>query len=602
MELKELKYIKNTKQLPKFDLATENFKPTFKTRWNNGGGNAAATAATTGLNAAFQFNSMKTPANLAGDFIGKYGTNNYGSIDGINYQQYNDINTDAEEQRMSQQRDSKILQGASLGATTGMGAGMATGMLLGAELGGWGGPIGLGIGLLGGALLGGIFGNSSKHEEEEQMRIAQVRQNNANEFWRTGALSAALRNKELEQYGDTTRYNLFSGAALGAEDVNPKTGYTRKNHITHTAEGVKKGEANAKVDNGEIIENADGTSAHRVIGNSKKTDAEYADLKEGDKIASNKLKVPGTNMTFAQYYPIAKYLGQDKEFWNTQAMVRNKTENSKQKTLPRHWGGLENILATIPGMIQSWRDYKDISNDDIHRTQLNPFNPYERKAAEIMAGRTISAYPQMRAIAEGEAGQRYRINQSGGLSAMQKTMSNITNSMGSRIARANALSNIQQLINQYAGENAQLLNNMGNTARDATLRAQMFNEQQTAAAHASKVQGLNMAKRNMLDYATQFAKNAWEKNQFDRMMELYWADVNSRNNATKQQNTWSLKGDNDFEQNMNTYSKFEPRLYTGPTSTPINFNAMPTDNPAWLPVEQNMLAQLRRKNIKRRKR
>lgn len=521
MELKTLKYINNTKQLPEYNTGWEKFK----SRWNDGGGEKAMNSVVNGLDAAFQFNSMKTPANYAGDFVGKYGINTDASIDGINYQQYNDINTEAEESRMAQQRDSKIMQGASLGATTGMGAGMATGMLLGAKLGGWGGPIGLGIGLLGGALLGGIFGNKSKHEEEEQMHIAQIKQNNANEFWRTGALSTALRQKSLERYGDTNRFNLFS-SALGSEK------------IVHTSDGIKSGKPNSKLDDGELIVKKNGQPGSYVNGNPNKVDSEYGNLKNGESVMSNILEVPGTNMTFAQYYPLAYAAGKGPETLALQAAVRNNNDMKKGKLI-HAWGGLENILATVPGIIQSWRDYKDISNDDIHRTQLNPFNPYERKAADIMAGRVMSAYPQMRAITNEQAAQTYRINQSGGLSAMQKTMANLTNNMSSKIARANALANVQQINNQYAKENAELLNNMGNTARDATLRAQMFNEQQTAAAHAAKTQGLNMAKRNMLDYATQFAKNAWEKNQFDRMMELYWENV--KNDRLKAQQKPSTK-------------------------------------------------------------
>ena len=542
MELKTLKYINNTKQLPGYNTGWEKFK----SRWNNGGGEKAMNAAVNGLDAAFQFNSMKTPANYAGDFVGKYGINTDASIDGINYQQYNDINTEAEESRMAQQRDSKIMQGATLGATTGLGLGTAAGALFsssaaaataataggaagaatGAGLGSWLGPIGAIAGLGLGALLGGIFGNKSKHEEEEQMRIAQIKQNNANEFWRTGALSAALRNKALERYGDTNRFNLFS-SALGSEN------------IVHTSDGIKSGKRNAKLDDGELIIKKNGQPGSYVNGNPNQIDGEYGYLKNGESVASNILKVPGTDMTFAQYYPLAYAAGKGPETLALQAAVRENNNDMKKGKLTHAWGGLENILATIPGMIQSWRDYKDISNDDIHRTQLNPFNPYERKAADIMAGRVMSAYPQMRAITNEQAAQTYRINQSGGLSAMQKTMANLTNNMNSKIARANALANVQQINNQFAKENAELLNNMGNTARDATLRAQMFNEQQTAAAHAAKTQGLNMAKRNMLDYATQFAKNAWEKNQFDRMMELYWENV--RNDRLKAQQKPSTK-------------------------------------------------------------
>lgn len=536
MDLKTRKKIKNG-CLPGFNYAVENVDTKkltgwekFKTRWNDGGGEKATDAAIGVLGAAQQFNSMKYPTSYAGDFIGKYGTNNSGSIDGINYQQYNDIDTAAEESRMSKVRDSKIMSGATLGATTGLGVGTAAGLLAGgggaaaagAGLGAWLGPIGMLAGAGLGALFGGIFGNSSKNEEEEQMRIAQIKQNNANEFWRTGALSAALRNKELEQYGDTSRFNLFSGVKDGIENV-------------HTNNGIKSGKPNAKVNNGEIIESKDG-KAHKVVGNPNVIDGEYAKLKDGDNVYSSTLIVPGTSVTFAQAYPIAKANGKEKELLALQPIARNMAQKYRTTdNLIHAWGGWENVLANGLGLIQSWRDYNDAANDDIHRTAINPFNPYERKAADLMAGRVMSAYPQMRAITNEGATQRYKINQSGGLSAMQKTMANITNSMGSKIARANALANVQQVNNQYAKENAELLDKMGAQYMDASTRAQMFNEQQNAAAQAARTQQMSMAKRNALDYITQFAKNAWERNQFDQMMNLYWENVKN----DKMKNKWS---------------------------------------------------------------
>lgn len=143
---------------------------------------------------------MKTPQNTVNDFIGKYGTTN-SSIDGVGFQQYNDIDTGAEESRMSSERNSKITSGALLGGTTGLSIGTAAGLLAGAGgaaagagvgtaaaaggaaagaaagggLGAWLGPIGAIAGLGLGALFGGIFGNSAKKEEEERMRIAQIK-------------------------------------------------------------------------------------------------------------------------------------------------------------------------------------------------------------------------------------------------------------------------------------------------------------------------------------------------------------------------------------------------------------------------------------------
>lgn len=520
MDLRDRKRIKNG-CLPRFVNAGENIDADkladqanqtawgkFKTRWNNGGGASAVNSAIGVLGAAQQFSAMKTPSNYVSDFVGKYGTNNYGNIDGISYQQYNDIDTGAEESRMSQERDNKIMSGATLGATTGLGLGLGASALAGATAGSWLGPVGAIAGLGLGALLGGVFGNSAKHEEEERMRIAQIKQNNANEFWRTGALTTALRNKSLEEYGDTTRFNLFSGVKDGAENI-------------HTNSGVKRGEPNAKVNVGEIIEGKNG-KAHVVTGNPNIVDGEYAKLKDGDNVYSSTLTIPGTDITYAEAYPIMKALGREDELLALQPISRQMAQKNRiTDGLIHAWGGWENVLANGLGLIQSWRDYNSAANDTPRYTNISPYNKYENKVGNLMAGRRISAYPQLAAITTEGAANRYRINQSGGLSAMQKTMANLTNSMGSKIARANALANAQQINNQYAKEYADVLNNMGQWSGEASMKAQMFNEQQNAAANAARTQQMYMAKRNALDYLTQGFKNAWDYHQFKKMYELY---------------------------------------------------------------------------------
>ena len=529
MDLRDRKRIKNG-YLPRFEDGEKNVDTSawgkFKTRWNEGGGASAVNGVMGVLGAAQQFSAMKTPSNYVSDFVGKYGTNNYGNIDGVSYQQYNDIDTRAEQSRMSQERDNKIISGATLGATTGLGLGLGASALAGATAGSWLGPVGAIAGLGLGALLGGVFGNSAKNDEEERMRIAQIKQNNANEFWRTGALSTALRNKSLGEYGDTTRFNLFSGVKDGAENI-------------HTNSGVKRGEPNAKVNVGEVIEGKNG-KAHVVTGNPNIVDGEYAKLKDGDNVYSSTLTIPGTDITYAEAYPMMKALGREDELLALQPISRQMARKNRiTDGLIHAWGGWENVLANGLGLIQSWRDYNSAANDTPRNTNIIPINPYEKKAAEIMAARRMSAYPQMNTITQEDAAQRYRINNAGGMSAMQKTMANITNAMGTKMARANALANVDQINNQFAKENAELIDKYGSLSMDANVRAQMFNEQQNAAANAARTQQMAMAKRNMLDYVTQFAKNAWEKNQFDRMMELYWEGV--RNDRQKVQQKPSTK-------------------------------------------------------------
>jgi hypothetical protein len=84
--------------------------------------------------------------------------------------------------------------------------------------------------------------------------------------------------------------------------------------------------------------------------------------------------------------------------------------------LPGYWGGLEsigglgNILSTGFGFAQSWRDYDNADNDEPRVTAINPYNKYEGVARDLMLGRSVSAYPQMRAIALTGAAQQYRNN------------------------------------------------------------------------------------------------------------------------------------------------------------------------------------------------
>lgn len=84
--------------------------------------------------------------------------------------------------------------------------------------------------------------------------------------------------------------------------------------------------------------------------------------------------------------------------------------------LPGYWGGLEsigglgNILSTGLGFIQSGRDYDNADNDVPRVTDIEPRNDYDGVIRNLMLGRSVSAYPQMRAIAQTGAAQQHRNN------------------------------------------------------------------------------------------------------------------------------------------------------------------------------------------------
>lgn len=521
MDLKTRKYIKNgnlsIKDLPGYEKGFEQL-----------GG-----ALTGALNTAGTINSLSYPTMYANDYFGSYGQQS-NQINGVNYTTFKPIDTQKEENVLGKQRDTAIMQSGMMGATTGMGLGLGTAALLGggatiagASAGTVLGPVGMVLGAGLGALFGGIAGNRAKKEQEHQMAIAQQKQQNFNDNSRADALTTYLQQEQAKQYGNTASQNLYS-VKNGSEGVNPITMQTYNKFNVQGSHGKESNYQNAWLDNNEWVEGVDGSS-YKVRGKSNKKDAVRGRLNPGDKVASNTIKIPGTNISFADMYPIAKAEGLTDELFVLQGMTKEQKgmKNNKSK-LPKAAFGLENFMATIPGLIQSWADYRNIANDSSAETNIVPTNKYENYAGELMANRRANIYPIMQQVAANDAANRYSINASGGLSTGQKMLANLANSYNTRQAIANAMLKGQELDNQYRADEAQLMGNLGERSMSAKLNADQFNTQMRAKTHNARIQGLSMAKRNALDYLTQFFKNNWERNQFDKMYKLYAQDVANR--------------------------------------------------------------------------
>ena len=532
MDLKKYKYINNTKQLPGFDTGLEKAAPHLI------GGAAQA------LSGIATLNSLRYPTSK---YFGTSGTTmNY--VDGIGYKTYNPIDTTENrlsiEEQASRQNIQNILTGGSLGlgagtsigtglglalggsgAAAGATAGAATGAATGLGLGAWAGPIGavagLGLGLLGGWL----FGGDDEEEQKRQLAIEQRKQDNYNEDAQYGALTAALQKRQSEQYRSTTSDPLFSGK-YGTEGINPATNETYKSFLVQTSHGPKVDKQNAWLDNGEWIESPDG-SAEKIKGGSKKTDSVRGRIEPGDRVAASHVYLPGTKISMADIYPIARNEGWTDELFNMQANIKDDMKN-KQKGLPGFAIGWENLISTIPGFMTSWNDYRNIKNDQVKETNIRPYNAYINYARNLLANRRANMNPVYQNILQNDAHSRYAINSSAGLGAGQKMLANIANSANTRRILANAILQGQEMDNKYSGEEAQFMGNMGNQIMNANLNAEQFNVQRNDMAHNAQIQGTNMAKRNMLDYLTQFGKNAWENKVFSDMYKLYAADVANR--------------------------------------------------------------------------
>lgn len=186
------------------------------------------------------------------------------NIGGVGYTVQNDVDRNQIEKETGAEATSN-----TIGLTT---KGASTGAAIGSLAGPVGSVIGGAVGAVGG-FIGGLFGGASKKREmKKQMRLAEIKRINTNDFNRSGALTTVLQNDLAETEGDQTQQTLYA-AANGKESYSaggPTSGY------------------NARVSNGEIIANKFTGEMFRVPGIPNNKDGKLAFIRPSDTIISNK--------------------------------------------------------------------------------------------------------------------------------------------------------------------------------------------------------------------------------------------------------------------------------------------------------------------------
>lgn len=531
-----------------------------------------------------------------------------GQVDGMSYDIQSTDSTDAME-RASQERTQGVL-----GA---MGAGAGFGGAVGSVAGPLGGAIGTAAGGIVG-LVGGLFGSSSaKRKAEAARREAERRTIAHNEYGYDMALTQSLRNKEAQRYGGSDSQMLYA-ASQGLEDVSGLNNFVFTKKNVFTPGGVTKGGiANANVEKGEkLVENMGGGRYNVQKVTEGPDDTAFAMLSNNTSVMSAREKNPETGNTYAE--DTEDYIKQGRlpellasqaitrELKNTKNMINYKKNMyfAKNKFLPGLAKGWENLAVNGLGFITSLADYGMHKSQDVFNPDINPINKYEGRVVDLMSGRRANAYPVIQNLFENEAGERYRMNNSSALSAGQRTLANIANTFNTRLGRMNALLNVQNMINEYAKDTATMVNQMGTTGMNAKLQSDQINAQTLASSSAKKADLMMNDKRNMLDYATQFAKNNWERNQFDRMMELYWQQV--KNDRQKNQNTfgtpstWSLNGDVTEDQR---FEKYAPTPFTSTPFVRKDKFGLPIKDPEFIPdaVKWSFNDMIKMRNLNRKR-
>lgn len=199
------------------------------------------------------------------------------------------------------------------------------------------------------------------------------------------------------------------------------------------------------------------------------------------------------------------------------------------KNLPKHDAGwIPNAITSGLGIAASIGQYVNARNQKLNSPNIYAANPYEQQALTTLAGLRDNPYNQLKAMQDVEARNRYAISQSGGLTGSQKYLANVAGGIGLQRNYADVLQRAHTQNNQYKAQWANAALQTGAQTAQRQMAANQYRDEAYARSHAARQQQMQMAIQNGLGQVQQYYANEFKRNQFNRMMELYWAEQNAK--------------------------------------------------------------------------
>ena len=199
------------------------------------------------------------------------------------------------------------------------------------------------------------------------------------------------------------------------------------------------------------------------------------------------------------------------------------------KNLPKHdTGWIPNAITSGLGLAASIGQYVNARNQKLNNPNIYAANPYEQQALTTLAGLRDNPYNQFRAMQDVEARNRYAISQSGGLTGSQKYLANVAGGIGLQRNYADILQRAHAQNNQYKAQWANAALQTGAQAAQRQIAANQYRDEAYAKSHAARQQQMQMVVQNGLGQIQQYYANEFKRNQFNRMMDLYWADMKAK--------------------------------------------------------------------------
>ena len=214
------------------------------------------------------------------------------------------------------------------------------------------------------------------------------------------------------------------------------------------------------------------------------------------------------------------------------ALGYNNVESAKcGKDMPKYAFGadqLGNIITSGLGVLGGINQIISANKQKLNNPSIYFPNQYERQALTTLAGLRDNPYNQLRAMQDTEARNRYAISQSGGLTTGQRYFANVAGGIGLQKNYADVLYRSNEANNKYKAAWASAAMQAGLANAQRMQQSNQYRDEAYARSHAAREQMRQMGMQNILGQVQQYYSNEFKRNQFNRMMDLYWAEQDAK--------------------------------------------------------------------------
>lgn len=504
------------------------------------------------------FAGMKNNVTSASDLLNRSSKFNQ-SVNGVQYQGYGGIDTNAETKYFNAKEKSSQISNAVNAAG------------LGASVGSFLGPLGTGIGALIGGI-GGFFGSlfgrrKRRNELRKRIRNVSEMQSNYNDQQFAQASSQGLRNQFAENtHEGSSIYNCGKDCGIKSKYDNGKM-----SQQTWTPDGQQYAPVNSLVGKGEsIIDYTEGKASY-VDKGTKRVDNQPSVAQDGDRIViAGNDKDWSNGVSFAdQIAPFTKRLEhlnktaksvQNNKYSNEQTKQLNLQQIDKSKAdilqemkritdrqeyqhritnaVPNaryahgkiDWNKIGSVAKDtlnmageyspyIIGMSYPSKQYNMYKNMTPHADNSYIVNPNAERALNILAGMRFDPTSQINSIKDAYRQGLYNINQSGGLTQGQRMAMQVAQNTGYAKNLADVYSQANDINNKYRAAYAQAALSEGQNAASRQQQALATQQENYRQAVARRLLGMESAQKGKLNILNTIAKHIYDTRQSNRTMD-----------------------------------------------------------------------------------